>query len=901
MAAAEDAAAGPLQAPLQAPPEQPPPKTPRNRTFRGKSVSSRFNLFRDPDPQSSDGSKSLAGARNPPASISLSQASDVPPIPNFVLSANTKNDSSPSLLERRFFGGELKPPPSPSARSFYSESGSPFGSPLSRSISRTEREIDELATQLEAEIEEAHRKKAEALQNCTEEEAARCADDVARLEAERDQVIDEQRKFDLARLQAQPTTPSSGKPKRGLEKLNLFSRSRKPSSSSFIQPPLTPLPPGTPSTVAPTVFTPGVFTPTPSCSRRSSLDDSPLLHSSQRMSFIKPHPDGDAPISAINGGERRVTVRCLSSTISLDVTAQTTPVDILIATAAQTRHDVDVETSVVVECYDTLGLERRMRRYEHVRDTLNSWDRDQDNSLLVIPSDASDGDENLELESVPQTDDPAPGFTIQLYHSSRPGKWNKRFITLLSTGQVFASKRSDTSISDKDSTSLCHLSDFDIYKPKVSEAKRHLKPPKKLCFAIKSQQKTVVFPNGENFVHFFCTDDAAVAQRFFDQVHAWRSWYIVNKITHSREVEKPAPLNLGFDTIRRPLISEKSPQVSTSGLTISTGSFIDDSDFTKAIEESTRKLALEAQLHKTMSRRRKASGASVTSSVRTAREFSPTGLLGEAYEKRKEEAAAGEHTIDGNVAKAEKVTSPFTEGPSLLNSIGLSSPKSPEQPKIAASWFPSAAEHSARNRSTSISLRRTETAETPAQPEHRKGPAPLLNFGGNYQEPPRTRDGHRDSLREGFRQGPGPRQGHGLRPPPGSPLVKFATSGQPGQQGPPVSPGARNGPPLSGGPPPPPGARDRSRSISSANGGPPNGGSRRYAGPDNLSSTAMQHRGPGPRPGRMPPPSPREAAAHSRDHHRPGPLLQERQERPRERPRERPQERRTGPLVNHAR
>ncbi|KAM0456291.1 hypothetical protein ACHAPV_007233 [Trichoderma viride] len=796
MAAAEDAAAGPLQAPPQAPPEQPPPKTPRNRTFRGKSVSSRFNLFRDPDPQSSDGSQSLAGARNPPASISLSQASDVPPIPNFVLSANPKNDSSPSLLERRFFGAELKPPPSPSARSFYSESGSPFGSPLSRSIScisRTEREIDELATQLEAEIEEAHRKKTDALHNCAEEEAARCADDVARLEAERDQVIDEQRKFDLARLQAQPATPSSGKPKRVLEKLNLFSRSRKPSSSNLIQPPLTPLPPGTPSTVAPTVFTPGVFTPTPSCSRRSSLDDSPLLHSSQRMSFIKPHPEGDAPISAINGGQRRVTVRCLSSTISLDVTAQTTAVDILIATAAQTRHDVDVETSVVVECYDTLGLERRMRRYEHVRDTLNSWDRDQDNSLLVIPSDASDGDENLELESVPQTDDPAPGFSIQLYHSSRPGKWNKRFVTLLSTGQIFASKRPDTSISDKDSTSLCHLSDFDIYNPKASEAKRNLKPPKKLCFAIKSQQKTVVFPNGENFVHFFCTDDAAVAQRFFDQVHAWRSWYIVNKITHSREVEKPAPLNLGLnraDTVRMPLISEKSPQVSATGLTITTGSFIDDSDFTKAIEESTRKLALEAQLNKTMSRRgRKASGASVTPSVKTTQEFSPTGLLGEAYEKRKEESAASE------------VTSPFTEGPSLLNSIGLSSPKSPEQPKISTSWFPSATEHTARNRSTSISLRRTETVEAPTQPEHRKGPAPLLNFGGNIQEQPRTRDGRRDSLREGFRQGPGPRQGHGLRPPPGSPLVKFATSGQPGPMGPPASPGGRHGPPLSGGPP----------------------------------------------------------------------------------------------------
>lgn len=299
MAATDDVAAGPLQAP-----EVPPPKTPRSRLFRGKSVSSRFNLFRDSDAQPSPGPrddpKGFAGARNPPASISLLQAPDLPPIPNFVLSANPKNDSSPSLIERRFFGGELKPPPSPSARSFYSEPGSPFGTPLSRPVSRAEREIDQLAAQLELEIEEAHRKKEAALQSCKQDDVARCADDVARLEAERDLVIDEQRKFDLARLQAQPTTPSSAKPKRVmLEKLNLFSKSRKPSSSTFIQPPLTPLLPGTPSTTAPTVFT-----PTPSLSRRSSLDDSPPLHPSHRMSFIQPHPDGDAPISASNGGER---------------------------------------------------------------------------------------------------------------------------------------------------------------------------------------------------------------------------------------------------------------------------------------------------------------------------------------------------------------------------------------------------------------------------------------------------------------------------------------------------------------------------------------------------------------------------------------------------------------------
>ncbi|KAL6807190.1 hypothetical protein GGI42DRAFT_271281 [Trichoderma sp. SZMC 28013] len=858
-----------------------PPKTPR-----GKSVS-RFNLglFRDSDAQSSPSSKSI---RNLPASISLSQASllDAPPIPNFVLSANPKNDSSPS--QRRFFGGDLKPPPSPSARSFISEPGSPFGShfgtPLSRTASRTEREIDELAAQLDFEIEEAHRKKAEALQSSQEEDAARCEDDVARLEAERDLVIDEQRKFDLARLQAQPpSTPSAAKPKRVLEKLNLFSRSRKP-STNFIQPPLTPLPPATPNSIAPSVFT-----PTPSISRRSSLDDSPPLHPSQRMSFIRPHPDGDAPISAINGGERRITVRCLSSTINLEVTADTTPEDILIATAAQTRHDIDVETSVVLECYDTLGLERRMRRYEHVRDTLNSWDRDQDNSLMVVPCDTPGDNDNLELSSVPQTDEPAPGFTIQLYHSPRPGKWSKRFITLLSTGQVFASKRADAQPADKDSTSLCHLTDFDIYKPKESEVKRHLKPPKKICYAIKSQQKTVVFPNGENFVHFFCTDDAAVAQRFFDQVHAWRSWYIVNKITHSRPIERPPPLDLSVESIKMPIIPEKSPRVS-SGLTLSTGSFIDESDFTRAIEESTRKLALEAQLNKNKPRGRKASSASVAHSVKET--FSPTGLLGEGYEKRKEEAAAASETsTDIKSPTVKKLEGPFTEGPSLLNSIGLSSPKSPkspEQPPVK-SWFPSAAEHSARNRTASISLRRPVTADPSTQSDHGKGPAPLLNFASNFPEPPRPR--------EGPRQGPGSRRGHGLRPPPGSPLVNFATGGQ---QGPPGSPGGRPGPPPAGGPLPQPGPRNRSRSIASASGS--GSGSRRMTGAEDLPSASTQNRGPGPRSSRMPPPpSPHGPAPQHRDHRRPGPLLQERQERPKERPRERPQERRPGPLVNSAR
>ncbi|RSM15368.1 hypothetical protein CEP52_000931 [Fusarium oligoseptatum] len=306
---------------------------------------------------------------------------------------------------------------------------------------RINTETAERAAQLEREEPDRHRQE--------EQEAERWADEVARLEAETDRILAEQRKRDLARIHAHLATPS---PKFArfffLDRFPFLSRGRRSNATTSQA--------GTPSPRAPTIFSIDF-------SRSNSLED---YSSPDKMSFIEQGGKGivpgiDAPTSASNGGERRVCVRCLSSVINLPVTPDTSPMDILYSTANLTTHDINPKESVIIECYVELGLERRLRRYERIRDVMNSWDRDQQNSLLVVTNDISGGsDADLDIDSVPRTPTAPPGFTLQMYHSSRPGKWNKRWITLLESGQMYSSKKPDSKPADKDSTVLCHLSDF---------------------------------------------------------------------------------------------------------------------------------------------------------------------------------------------------------------------------------------------------------------------------------------------------------------------------------------------------------------------------------------------------------------------------------------------------------
>ncbi|KAK3953054.1 hypothetical protein QBC32DRAFT_388840 [Pseudoneurospora amorphoporcata] len=527
---------------------------------------------------------------------------------------------------------------------------------------------------------------------------------------------------------------------------------------------------------------------------------------------VVPIPD-EVPKGAINGAERRVTVRCKGVTVDLKVEVDTTTVDIMLAYADQTGLPVNVNTSMVIETYTPLGLERRLRRYERIRDVLNSWDQDMQN-VLIIQTENDCSDENLDLASVPREHKIPTGFVLPLQHSHRPGKWTKRYITLLENGQLVSSKKPDAKLSDKDVLGICHLSDFDIYTPTEAQKRKELRPPKKHCYAIKSQQKTTIFMSTDNFVHYFSTEDAAVAHLFFARVQAWRSWYLVNKVLqlHKKKQERDAETAPQLSSSpHKPRMAVKDVNVDGHKIRVSVdespypiGTFkplIDLQRFDKPIDEfgkdweadrSRRQAPPLPPLDKLQKIRR------ATQEEKEA-PFGTSGLLGNRYEERKQAHKEEERK------KLEVVTdNAFTDRPSLLNG-GLVASLTEEtghhdgrsEPKA---WLPSAVEHTATQRSTRAPSVRRNAPSNQSPPSHyapsqyapsqyapslydrgrethprqqlnqqRKPSGPLVDLTPKFVEPPQW-------SREGL--------GRGVRAPEGVPLVDMATAAK-------VAPGAK--------------------------------------------------------------------------------------------------------------
>jgi PH domain len=251
-------------------------------------------------------------------------------------------------------------------------------------------------------------------------------------------------------------------------------------------------------------------------------------------------PQYDAPVSAVNAGERRVVVKCNNSSITLQVTPTTTSRDLINSASVVMSESIDPSGSELVESFTPLGLERPLRNYEHVRDVMNSWDNDTQNSFTIMAAGDGDHKYGLNTKNAPKEQ---PGDTsVYMYHSQRPRSWDKRWITLRSDGQVSIAKRQG-----QETLNICHLTDFDIYVPTHRQQTRRIKPPKKLCFAVKSQQKSNLFLNGANFVHFFATSDKVVAEEWYKAVQGWRSWYLVNILG---EGQKPKRESISDSPIR---------------------------------------------------------------------------------------------------------------------------------------------------------------------------------------------------------------------------------------------------------------------------------------------------------------------------------------------------------------
>lgn len=457
-----------------------------------------------------------------------------------------------------------------------------------------------------------------------------------------------------------------------------------------------------------------------------------------------------------------------------------------------------------------------MRRYEHIRDIMNSWDRDTQNALILEASDSPNHDFDLEASSVPAKQ--PRDVTVYMYHSQKPGKWNKRYITLLSNGQIFLSKSQGAKVSDKDITTICHLTDFDIYTP-TAQLRKTIRPPKKHCYAVKSQQKTSMFLSTENFVHFFSTDDSELASKWYDACQQWRSWYLVNMMGEGQKKAVSRRQTVKLSDTRVQVGGNHKIKISVDETPYAIGSFkplLDLGRFDTATsnandeddedENEPRQIPFHLRNispingHPPHHRKQDylPSAITLTSDEEDPNPtFAPTGLLGRTYTHRQRLQKERDHSSDAN-------SGPFIPGPSLLNDVAssqrpktgidadyqhhqgpysstrsqghtrLSPSKSMRRPETSAGPGPSS---SARHFSASSAMDRDRTRNVdgdngrlpsltringdrlPSLPRMK----PLIDLTPKFVEAPQW-------SREG--------KGHGVQAPKGVPLVKVATSGQ---------------------------------------------------------------------------------------------------------------------------
>ncbi|EEP79130.1 predicted protein [Uncinocarpus reesii 1704] len=521
----------------------------------------------------------------------------------------------------------------------------------------------------------------------------------------------------------------------------------------------------------------GVDPNSSSKTQRDAREDLKTLISSPKLIDPRDLPTGlpdDTPVSAVNAGERKVLVTCNDSFINLPITPTTKAQDLLYSAANCLSESIDPKTAVLMESFKQLGIERPLRRYEHVRDVMNSWDDDTQNHLEVVTAPDDSVSEGLDVRSAPRKQ--PKDATFQIYHCQRQGKWDKRFITVRSDGQVLMAKKQGA-----ESTNICHMSDFDIYSPKKREYRR-IKPPKKLCFVIKSQQKSNMFLTTDNFAHFFSMSDSESGWQWYNAVQQWRSWYLVSVMGEGSNDGKPeaqtgakgvshdsanrlsigsaTPYQLGSfkplvdmdlladEIAARPLTpSDEGPPTPKNSSSIKATPIKSHSNSPLASAPTSPKRSHNPPNRAT----EKSRGRSQTTTARRkppvdGEPFTSTGLLGRTYTVRQNAMREREKEL------AEQ-NNPFTAN-GLLNNLEL--PPRPSDPPVHTSSKPPSRENTIR--SPPSSRHRAKSIQQPQKP--------LVDLTPTYQEPPQHA-----------------RKGRGVAAQPGTLLVDKAT-------GPELCPGA---------------------------------------------------------------------------------------------------------------
>ncbi|EPE05376.1 hypothetical protein F503_02115 [Ophiostoma piceae UAMH 11346] len=596
-------------------------------------------------------------------------------------------------------------------------------------------------------------------------------------------LLEEQKRKDLERLQKElaaasltpPLDPKRQAKSPSRERFSLFTRRnkadkadkaasntlQKSASTLHKEPPVPslpalktsqPQPPQQPS------YTPShtpSHTPKPSQPQSSARSPpSPPSQSSSPPPLKSTHmPDSSqSPIG--EPGCRYVVVRCQQFSATITILPETTVADALEAAAPLLPTGlVDLSSSILVESYTRLGLERRLRRYERIRDVMNSWDTDADNTFAIMRVDGAAAaassaataslsttsltkfgyHSDLDLFNAPRGRAPPPGFlSMQMHHSQKPGRWNKRYISLLEeTGQMVASKKEDAD--SHDLLSLCHLSDYDVYTPTDAQMKQ-LRPPKTYCFAVKSQQRTTVFINTENYVHFFSTDDLAVARVFYERVFGWRSWYLAKRVPSdtkdAREERRPST------AVARPPTSEERRAARPSN-----EYRLDEHDrerekFDKGEKERSRPpvsmALLKSGLQRSLSRRSTGGNAAHEHARRPTDEslFGGVGNFDPTLDFSRGRQPAQVQRERGRSARSDRGDAELDASRSGLQSAPLAAP---------SSWFPSASEHSAQQAQVQVQAHQHQRSRSIARdansrPTSRPGSQEDIPLGLQYPQ-----------------------------------------------------------------------------------------------------------------------------------------------------------------------
>ncbi|KAF1941196.1 hypothetical protein EJ02DRAFT_435009 [Clathrospora elynae] len=450
----------------------------------------------------------------------------------------------------------------------------------------------------------------------------------------------------------------------------------------------------------------------------------------------------DAPTSAVNAGDRRVTVVCNKKRMLLPVTPTTTPLDLIKCAATVLTDPIDVRTAVISELFTKVSITRPLRNYEYVRDVMNSWDYDNQNELTIIDSDM-DGINQDALLSYKVPDTRPEGMSCFIQYSSRPGKWTKRYLTLRPDGQLVMAK--NEKVKEKDHENIFTLTDYDIYSITQQKLAR-VRPPKKICYAVKSMQKSNIFADESQYVHFFCTNDRNTANTFYSALQTWRSWYLKHQKGEGLKKKAPTPRNVS-GTAESGQMSASHARGESVGSHYQLGAFsslLDMDSFNRTLNDievhrpgefpgdkplskldsqamHSRKKSVRAKHPPRSALNRNAMGMESASQPthrsldqQEEETFATGGLLGRGYEQR--QAAL----------QSREQAGAFTEGPSLLNNMGRITQTSSNSSSLKRN----SSVRSNHNRHTSNDLQRGASKRVPGMPE------PLVDLTPTYRPPP---------------------------------------------------------------------------------------------------------------------------------------------------------------------